>query len=555
MRRRQGTGTLEERKQRDGSIRYMPRLPDKRRTPLGTFPDRAYAEKILDAAVYELACGNLKTSNTLDAYAGTVFDQRELEGNKSVGTERERWRYVTGHPKLGRKRWGCADWPLEAIKKKDVVEWRDALAKLGLSRSTRKNALSTLRLVFAAAVDAGKLEYNPAADVHVKGKSAAKMRPLTLDQLSALFWNADDEGKHLVAIAVGTCIRQGEHRALLTSEVHVAARAPYIEINRSGPSTETTKSERSRHVPLFGFALEAMRTWKPTPNERGLHFATSPASLSGWSPERAAKYIGTPRRKGSMVPRKRWRTWLDAAGIDRKVRWHDLRHTGATLLLTGALGRAWSLEELKDLLGHSSLAVTERYAQSLNVIAMRAAKEHGGNDGSSGSGGDNAHAERRSADHDASSTAMVGSVEMVDVVARRAPIAQRIRDTSESNRPREARELLVERSHSNATRHAVIHDRAELEPPSRLELETYGLRTRRSNERISTTSLTSATEIRKMRGFVVVLDEAERVAIAILERARDHKDVPRRFVKLAGAMLDAVDDVRTLALIAKAGAS
>jgi len=539
-RRRQGTGTIEERKQRDGSIRFMPRLPDKRRTPLGTFESREWAAKILDAAVYELAVGRLKTSNTLDAYAETVFDQRELEGNKSVGTERERWRYVTGHEKLGRKRWACADWPLEAIKKKDVVEWRDALATLGLSRSTRKNALSTLRLVFAAAVDAGKLEYNPAADVHVKGKSAAKMRPLTLDQLAALFWNADDEGKHLVAIAVGTCIRQGEHRAILTSEVHLDARAPYIEINRSGPSSETTKSERSRNVPLFGFALEAMRSWKPTPNERGLHFATSKPRLSGWHNQtRVSKFVGSPRPKGAMVPRKRWLAWLAAAGIDRKVRWHDLRHTGATLLLTGALGRAWSLEELKDLLGHSSLSVTERYARDLNVLAMRAAKDHGGNDESS-------REERR--EEGRPKPARENHVRPSHDQGLRTPQARRGTLDPDLFVQRLAGGSGVgdERSHTEATRHAAENVTARnFEPPSRFELETYGLRISDVSE--SVRALISSAWLRG--GTNEMLVDVRAFALALLERAATRKDVSRRVVQLAGALLEAVDEARVVDVV------
>jgi Phage integrase family len=52
-----------------------------------------------------------------------------------------------------------------------------------------------------------------------------------------------------------------------------------------------------------------------------------------------------------------------AAGIDRHVRWHDLRHTFASSLVAGVWGGdAWRLDEVRDLLGHSSVTVTEQYA-------------------------------------------------------------------------------------------------------------------------------------------------------------------------------------------------
>ena len=66
----------------------------------------------------------------------------------------------------------------------------------------------------------------------------------------------------------------------------------------------------------------------------------------------------------------------------RRVRWHDLRHTCATLLLTGAMGgRPWAYEEVKETLGHSSVKFTERYAAATGTRADQAvAAMHEGGD-------------------------------------------------------------------------------------------------------------------------------------------------------------------------------
>jgi RNA:NAD 2'-phosphotransferase (TPT1/KptA family) len=50
------------------------------------------------------------------------------------------------------------------------------------------------------------------------------------------------------------------------------------------------------------------------------------------------------------------------AGITRRVRFHDLRHTCASHLVMGTWGRVWRIEEICALVGHSGIGVTQRYA-------------------------------------------------------------------------------------------------------------------------------------------------------------------------------------------------
>jgi len=73
-----------------------------------------------------------------------------------------------------------------------------------------------------------------------------------------------------------------------------------------------------------------------------------------------------------------WKDAVRAAGIDRNVRWHDLRHTCASSLIAGWWGRKWSLEEVKEMLGHASITTTERYAHLAESEIQKAAKETAG---------------------------------------------------------------------------------------------------------------------------------------------------------------------------------
>lgn len=58
---------------------------------------------------------------------------------------------------------------------------------------------------------------------------------------------------------------------------------------------------------------------------------------------------------------------VEAVGLERRVRFHDLRHTCATHLVKGTwapklLERRLRLEEVRDWLGHADIGVTQRYA-------------------------------------------------------------------------------------------------------------------------------------------------------------------------------------------------
>jgi len=64
--------------------------------------------------------------------------------------------------------------------------------------------------------------------------------------------------------------------------------------------------------------------------------------------------------------------YLVAAGIDRHVRWHDLRHTCASSLISGTWGRRWTLEEVQAYMGHESRQSTERYAHLAEGVVKRA---------------------------------------------------------------------------------------------------------------------------------------------------------------------------------------
>jgi integrase len=70
--------------------------------------------------------------------------------------------------------------------------------------------------------------------------------------------------------------------------------------------------------------------------------------------------VGGCRRQKCKTPIV-WQK-VRAAFLPRRVWWHLLRHTTASSLVAGWWGERWRLEEVRGLMGHSTIRVTERYA-------------------------------------------------------------------------------------------------------------------------------------------------------------------------------------------------
>lgn len=358
-RRPKGTGTIET--TRDGRHRARfafttggPR-EDIDGSPFATYDD---AERALNALVAELHdAGTSRRGVTLRACGKRALDLREKAGYRSVDSERDRWNaYVRDHE--------LAASPIALITRGEVRDLLGSLrnAKTGeaLATQTKKNVLNLLRAVFEVAVEDGHLEENILEGMKVKdaGDTEEKMRPLSLAQTKALLAVATDP---VVAIAIGTGMRSGELRALRWSDVHLDGPSPHILCCLGAPPKKPRKNGKILRVPLFSTSLEQLTTLFAKTHEEdrvGVIFKSK---------------TGCYRTKGRVVDPKDWKAWLAAAGIDRRVRFHDLRHTCATLLLNGDLGRKWTYEEVKELLGHSSVKVTERYAKVLGTLAEKAA--------------------------------------------------------------------------------------------------------------------------------------------------------------------------------------
>jgi integrase len=313
-------------------------------------------------------------------YGQTVLDRRATQGVRGIRSERHRWSVHVSTACFASK-------PLNEIRAKDIRAWiRDMGAKKAadtrgdrlLTPQSIKRSYALVSSIFTAAVEDEHVESNPCTGVRVpkrvdERETKEKLTYLTVDEQKALASCEAIPYAHRVAIrfAIATGLRQGEQMNLPIADVHLDDPEPYVHVRFGSPNLPP-KSGKLRKVPLFGDGLiaarEAVELAKAHPhNPLAIVFPTPTGKRNG-----IGKPLGRAKVNGKHVCA--WKAALRAAGV-RDIKWHALRHTTGTNLVTGALGRRWTLEEIQPLMGHSAIQITQIYAKVGDDALKRAARE------------------------------------------------------------------------------------------------------------------------------------------------------------------------------------
>jgi integrase len=377
MMRRMG-GWIEEHR---GKQRVRTRIAGRIET-VDVFDTVEEAEGCLRGLAALRAGGDVAPVETLRTWGEAFLNHREKALKlRSWANDRNRWKnHVEPHP--------IADRALVDVARRDVKAWLTWLGERVASWQTRKHCLNLVRKCLAWAVEEERRGDNPAAGLLVTRPADAHETEgwtyLLPDEQSALLTKAPRALRAdvlLAAVALGTGLRQGEQWNLELRDLHLEEDQPWLLV-RCGSKGKPPKSGKMRRVPLFGIALAALREWL--------------AGLPTFAPANPLRLVFPTargcRRGKSKVPRG-WSRMLAAAGLTaaqgrhdgRGVRWHDLRHTCASSLVAGWWGRPWRLEEVREVLGHSSVTTTELYAHlAPGVLADAATATSGGALGSTG---------------------------------------------------------------------------------------------------------------------------------------------------------------------------
>jgi integrase len=364
--------------QRGARTRLRARVDGERLT-LATFEGREPAEGVRRGLGERARAQDLRsTGPTLAEWGEEWLERRERKGVRSITSDRSRWaRHIAAAPFF------CA--PLADIRHRHVQAWADALSTTraadrrgarGLSPQTVRHVVNLLRASLTAAIRAEHITRNVCFGVELPPVSREAWTYLLPDEQRRLVTcdGIPEPDRLAMMFALGTGLRQGEQWCLELRDLDVRGPSPRVVVRWGSPG-KPPKNGKVRTVPLFGLGLEAARRWLEI---MPAHVKANPLGLV-WPTARG-------HRRRMTKPPRGWRDYLRSAGLSdaaarhdgRAVIWHALRHTCAASLVSGWHGRVWTLLEVRDVLGHTSQTVTERYAHlAPSALAAAAAATPG----------------------------------------------------------------------------------------------------------------------------------------------------------------------------------
>jgi len=258
------------------------------------------------------------------------------------------YRIVIDHhviPVLGERR-------LHEVTRTDVKRLIVSLVDQGRKKRTIHNILTPLKEAYQHAIEDGLVTTNPVSNMGRRVRSSecadSHIDPLSTEEVRTLL-NKSRETQSLFyplfLCAVRTGMRQGELLGLQWSDLDYHGR--FIEVRRSIVRRQitTTKTHKIRRVDMSPQLAHVLHAFQET---RQLDAAMKGRPMSDWV------FQGpTEQRMSNEIVRRAFTACLGAAGL-RQIRFHDLRHTFASLLIQQEANPKY----IQQQLGHGSISIT-----------------------------------------------------------------------------------------------------------------------------------------------------------------------------------------------------
>ena len=294
-----------------------------------------WLREVLDQARAGVLPGMVQTGVSFAAACGEYLRYVEHDLDRKPSTLTDYRSVIRAHllPAFGAMR-------LEDVTADRIEAWKGTLR---MSNRTKVKLLTVLNGVMARARRVHRLPVNPMADVEKpRHRRSTAIEVFAPEEVMALVREADspqDAAIYLTAAFTG--LRRGELVALRWRDVDFAASCVRVCGSYAGGRLTTPKSGKVRSMPLAPAVAEALARL----GQRELFTAADDLVFPGV----AGRYLD------ASALSRRYKAALKRADL-RPLRFHDLRHTFGTRMITKA-----DIRRVQEWMGHADVATTMKY--------------------------------------------------------------------------------------------------------------------------------------------------------------------------------------------------
>ena len=238
--------------------------------------------------------------------------------------------------------------------------------KEGLNPTSIQNYYGVIRAALNKAVKLQLLNDNPCKFVDTPKRSKFKANILSVeefyliyDKLNAEFYE-DYIFKLALDISLETGLRRGEMCGLTWKDIDfknkcIHVRQALIRVNNTYTISSLKTESSYRSLPISDILLDKLEAHQKRQKVNKLKYGE--AYFKNIFNNKGYDLVFTWENGRFIIPSnflQRLKRMLDYCDITKNIRWHDLRHTNATLLLEGGA----NMKTVQERLGHSLMQTT-----------------------------------------------------------------------------------------------------------------------------------------------------------------------------------------------------